>query len=91
MHNKAHRDSSSSALLLYMLPNKIYKERELLEVLLKDTKPVFEVGCGTGRIISMLSDYVYSITGAEVNKKFADRAKNRFSQNININIIEGDF
>lgn len=79
------------ATLYDLRTNKIYKERELLEALLKDTKSVFEVGCGTGRIISMLSDYVYSITGAEVNREFADRAKNRFSQNININIIEGDF
>lgn len=79
------------ATLYDLRTNKIRKEKELLEVLLESSDSVFEVGCGTGRIISMLSSRVHNIIGVEANKEFADRAKSRFSQNINVNIIEGDF
>lgn len=67
------------------------KERQLLDKVVKSSQSVCEIGCGTGRIISMLSDRVLHITGIEANKEFANRAKIKFSKNTNVNIIEDNF
>lgn len=74
IYDKLHNDNNKNDIISNIIKNKLCK-----------TSVILDVGCGTGEIVSKLSDY--NILGLDKSNSMIALCKNKFPNN---NFIEGD-
>ncbi|MBT3642589.1 class I SAM-dependent methyltransferase [archaeon] len=65
------------------------KEKLFLRKIIKSNSKVLDIGCGDGRIISEIKDIPKEIFGIDFDKKAVEDARERFSGNSKIKIMQG--
>ena len=89
-YKKSYRKKHSPILGQILTPVEFHKfsteifQKRLsrIESLLKSNSSVLEIGSSTGHFLQLIKDRVSDCTGIELDKKFADFAKNKLNLNI---------